>query len=378
MLKNPSPCFDRLSMSGSPPRFHWAFPLALRLSKGVPSSFQHPARQGGRVSSVPERRKGLRRRLSRNSHRLRRRRRAWKNAAIFALVRSALWLLDRLSLEQALRLGDRIGDVMYVTFRGTRQLACEHLQLAFGDSLSVPARERIIRASFRNILRCACEVAKFDAICERLDDYVVADGWEHVEAVLAEGRGGIVITGHIGNWEILGAYCARRGVPVAAIARRVHNARINDLIVRFRERHGVRTILQENPRSSREIREVLRARGLLAMVIDQDMRAPSVSVPFFGRMGRTPAAAAALAVRRHLPVLPAFAQRQPGGGHRLTFLPAIRVEGSGDRRRDILDLTRRFTEILEARIRMNPAERVWWHRWRRSPDPQLDLDAGLP
>ena len=331
------------------------------------------------MNPVPERRNGLLRRLSRSSPRLRRRTRAWKNAGIFALVRSAQWLLDRLSLEQALRLGDRIGDVLYFTFRGTRALACQHLETALGDTISAPARQRIVRASFRNIVRCACEVAKFDAICERLDDYVTVEGWEHLEAARSEGRGVIVVTGHLGNWELLGAYFARKGVPVAAIARRIYNPRINDLIVQFRERHGVRTILRESPHSGRAILEVLHARGILAILIDQDTRAPSVSVPFFGRMARTPAAAAALAHRRDLPVVPAFAQRRPGGGHRLSLLPALRIVRVGDRRQNIRELSRRLNEALEARIRTNPAEWVWWHRrWRRAPDPRLDLDARLP
>ncbi|OFV87506.1 MAG: hypothetical protein A3J75_08750 [Acidobacteria bacterium RBG_16_68_9] len=301
--------------------------------------------------------------------------RSAKNAGVFALVRCALWILGRLSLDQALALADRLGELMYFTFRGTRQLARDHLQLAFGNSLSAAARDQIVRASFRNIIRCACEVAKFDTIRERLDEYVDTEGWQHLDAALAEG-GAIVITGHIGNWELLGACTALRGVPVAAIARRIYNPRLNDLIVGFRERHGVRTILRESPHSSREILKVLRSRGILAMVIDQDTRAPSVSVPFFGRMARTPAAAAALALRRNLPVVPAFVQRRPGGGHRLTFLPAIRIAPSGDRRRDVLQLTRRFNETLEARIRTNPAEWIWWHRrWRYAPDPRLDLDA---
>ena len=99
-------------------------------------------------------------------------------------------------------------------------------------------------------------------------------------------------------------------------------------------------------------------------------------MPFFGRMARTPAAAAALAVRRDLPIVPAFAQRRPEGGHRLTVLSPLYPPRSGDRRMDVLALTTRCNEIIEERVRQNPAEWVWWHkRWRRKPVPRLDLDA---
>jgi KDO2-lipid IV(A) lauroyltransferase len=283
--------------------------------------------------------------------------------------------LALLSLDRALSLADRVGDLLYVLLRGTRKLALQHIEMALADSVRAKTRERIVRASFRNVARCFCELAKFDVIRERLDDYVEVEGWEHVTGVLAQGKGAIVITGHIGNWELLAAYFAIKGVPVAAIARRIYNPRINDLICEFRARSGVKTILRESPSASREILQVLRAQGVLAMVIDQDTKAPSISVPFFGRMARTPVAAASLAIRREVPVVAVFAQRRPQGGHRLLVLPPIAAPRTGDRKTDVLALTKAFNEILEKRIRKNPAEWVWWHRrWRREPIPHLDLD----
>jgi Kdo2-lipid IVA lauroyltransferase/acyltransferase len=302
-----------------------------------------------------------------------------KNGALYQAVRATHALLGQLSLEQALALADHVGDLIYFTLPQTRRLALQHIDLALGDSFPVAARRRIVRAAFRNMARCFCEVAKFDAIRERLDEYVNVEGWEHLQEVLAEKRGAIAITGHVGNWELLAAYCALKGVPVAAIARRIYEPRINQLLVDSRQRNGVQTILRESPTASRDMLRVLRSGGILALLIDQDTRVPSVSVPFFGRMARTPAAAAALALRRELPVLPVFAQRRPGGGHRLTFLPPIRPTSTGDRRRDVAALTTIFNQILEERIVSNPAEWVWWHRrWRHPPIPRLDLDCKVP
>jgi Kdo2-lipid IVA lauroyltransferase/acyltransferase len=302
-----------------------------------------------------------------------------KNSVVYTAVRAANGLLAPLSLEQALALADHIGDFVYFALPKTRRLALKHIDLALGDSFPATARRRIVRAAFRNMARCFCEVAKFDAIRAQLDDYVEVEGWEHLQAGLAEKQGVIAITGHVGNWELLAAYCALKGAPVAAIARRIYEPRINQLLVDFRLHNGVQTILRESPTASRDMLRVLRSGGILALLIDQDTRVPSVSVPFFGRMARTPAAAAALALRRELPVLPAFAQRRPGGGHRLTFLPLIRATRTGDRRRDVAALTGVFNQILEERIVKNPAEWVWWHRrWRHPPIPRLDLDCRVP
>lgn len=319
------------------------------------------------------------RRLYRRSPRLRRWVRRRRNAASYWLARLALALPRPIGLERALAWSDRIGDLAFRLLGRTRRLALEHIDIALGDSIPRASRERLVRASFRNIARCFCEAAKFDEIRPRLDTYVEVEGWEHVERVRAAGKGAIAITGHIGNWEMLAACCALRGVPVAAIARRLNDARLNALLVEFRARSGVQTILRESPGASRQILKVLKERGFLALLIDQDTRAPSVSVPFFGHMARTPAAAAALAARRDLPVLPAFMQRRPEGGHRLTILPPIEPPHTGDRREDVRELTAAFNRILEERIRKNPAEWVWWHRrWRRGPVPHLDLDPEMP
>lgn len=276
-------------------------------------------------------------------------------------------------------LGDRAGAFFFRLLRAPRRLALEHLRLALGDELSPAARMRMARASFINIARSFCELAKIDEIRECIDDYIEVEGWENAEKVLSEGRGTVVVTGHIGNWELLAAYFALKGQRIGAIARRVYEPRLNKLIVDFRARQGVQTILRESPHATRDILRVLKDRGLLAMVIDQDTRAASPSVPFFGRAARTPAAAAALAVRRRLPVLAVFIQRRAQGGHRITILPPFPVPDTGDLRSDIRELTALFNQALEEQIRKNPAEWAWWHRrWHPSPTPNLDLDPKLP
>src|SRR5215470_7299057 len=86
-------------------------------------------------------------------------------------------------------------------------------------AVSLPrALADIARAAYRSAARCFIVLAKLDEIRAHFDDYVSVEGWQHVDEVLALGRGGIVITGHIGNWELLAAYVARRGISVAASA----------------------------------------------------------------------------------------------------------------------------------------------------------------
>jgi KDO2-lipid IV(A) lauroyltransferase len=318
------------------------------------------------------------RRLYKRSPRLRRLGRRSKNKALAQAARLGLWLGGRLSLPHALRAAELLGAGLYRTLGESRRLADEHLRLAFGDTLTAAQRDSLARASFVNIARCFIELVKMDEIRARLDEYVEAQGHVHVEALLAPRTGAIVVTGHIGNWELLAAYWAWQGTPVAAVARRIYVPEINRLLVDVRARQGVETILRESPSSARQILRALKSNSILAMLIDQDTDVPSVSVPFFARMARTPLAAAALALRRNLPVAPAFIERRPEGGHRITVQAPMLIERSGDFAADVAALTHRFNAVLEAQIRKNPAEWVWWHRrWRRPPRPRLDMDANF-
>ena len=320
----------------------------------------------------------LRRLYARWLARLRRFFRRSKNAVVSALANGALWYVHRLGLEDALKLGARVGDLAFLILRGQRRLAEEHLRLAFGDEISPAGCTHIARASLVNMGRTFCEIAKIDEIRLQADTYVEAEGRAFVDESLKRGNGAVIVTGHIGNWELLAAYWAWQGYSITAIARRIYVERLNEILVDFRRRQGVETILRESPHSARQLLRAIKNNSLLAMLIDQDTRVQSVSVPFFGHMARTPAAAAGLAVRRDLPAHAAFIQRRPEGGHRITVTPAFEFERTGDVRTDIIALTRAFNAALEAQVRRNPAEWVWWHRrWRRPPQNHLDLDRDV-
>jgi KDO2-lipid IV(A) lauroyltransferase len=301
-----------------------------------------------------------------------------KDAITYHSARFALWLPRQVSLDRALRIADRIGDLAYRFDGTTRRRALANLDLAYRDTLTRAEKEAIARGALRNAARCFVELTHIEDIRAHFDDYASVEGWEHVEKLLAQDRAVIVITGHIGNWELLAGYFAGKGVPISAIARRINDPRLNQLLVDFRADNGVHSILRESESSSREILRVLRGRNALALVIDQDIMAPSISVPFFGHPARTPVAAAALAVRKNIPVVPGFARRRPEGGHHFTVMAPIMPPNSGDRAMDVLALTTQFNQILEERIRANPSEWVWWHqRWRRKPVPKLDLDYDM-
>lgn len=300
-----------------------------------------------------------------------------KNAAVYRLVQAAFAALSLGSFDRAMARAELVGELAYRCLRGTRRLALEHLGMVFGDELSPSDRREIVRRSMRDFAKSFCEMARMDDVRARFAEYVEITGW--AEARESIDRGAIVCTGHLGNWEVIAPYFTEiEKIRVAAVARRLDEPRLNQLLVDFRARLGIETILRDSPSAGRQILKILKDRGLLAMLIDQDTKVASITVPFLGHPARTPVAPAALAVRRRLPILVAYNYRRPDGGIRLVMEKPLWPDETLDRDAAVRDLTARVNELLGQAIRAHPTQWPWWHRrWRRPPQPRLDPDATI-
>jgi Kdo2-lipid IVA lauroyltransferase/acyltransferase len=316
-------------------------------------------RHAAEVAHLPRRRRPL---LVR---RLRRARRVVTNAAVAALVVALGGVLTLLPLEVALAAAGALAAGVAPWMGRPWRWADAHLAIAYPQA-SPAERRAIARAAFANAGRSFAELCKFATVRKRLATYVRAEGLEHLRQGLAGGKGLLAVTGHLGNWEILAAYCAAQGLPVDVIGRRLNGRALNRMLVHFRARAGVTTILRESKGSSRAIMRTLRANRILALLIDQDTRGPRVFVPFFGRPASTPSGVAVLAQRTGAPVVGIFISRRPEGGHLIHVLPPFPSATAADS--TVEGLTATYTAAIEAHVRAHPDEWVWWHRrWRRRP-----------
>jgi KDO2-lipid IV(A) lauroyltransferase len=291
-----------------------------------------------------------------------------RNVVLAWLIERAGRLLGVLPLGAAVRVGGALGAGAYRMLGRDRRRALEHLAIALPE-LGVGTHARLARETFCNAGRSFAELAQWPHLRERMGELISIDGVDHLERGLAAGRGVIAVTGHIGNWELLAAAVARLGYRLNVVARRVNEDRFDRLISTFRMSAGVRTIKREEATAMRDIVRGLRAGGILALLIDQDTRGPGVFVPFFGRPARTSPGAATIALRTRAPVLAVFIERRPPG-HHVRFQPLYGFDEEDDRRPTVEELTAKFTAAIEAQIRHNPSEWVWWHRrWRHQPPP---------
>jgi KDO2-lipid IV(A) lauroyltransferase len=198
---------------------------------------------------------------------------------------------------------------------------------------------------------------------------IEVQGWEHLEAVHRAGKGGIFVTGHIGNWELSAAYAAKKGYPVNVVAKRIYLEALNQKLVTMRERMGVRTLYRDL--SMRTMIRHLQENEFLGIVPDQDVRRiGGIFVDFFGRPAYTPVGPALLALASGAPIL-MVRDIRTGPRHLLAFDPPFYAERKGPREQEVRRLVTRYTNRLEEFIREHPDQWVWFHRrWRTQPQPE--------
>jgi KDO2-lipid IV(A) lauroyltransferase len=287
--------------------------------------------------------------------------------AEYYTMRATIQALRALSWSAAGKVGESLGRLGYRPLGIRKRVVEKQIAAAFPELSQQRVRELSI-ASYAHLGRSFVETALLDTLGKRglIDLVETVDGWELVEQVMARGRGAVLVTGHIGNWELAGAYVAARGVPLDAIARGMANPLFDAFLNHTREEMGM-TIVHDSEAVRRTPRS-LRAGRAVAFVADQGVLGlASTFVPFFGRPAKTPRGAAVFALRFEVPVLFVVAIRQPNGRYRI-LVERIEARQTGDRDRDVDAIVARFTERLEHWVRIVPAQYFWQHRrWKRQP-----------
>lgn len=185
---------------------------------------------------------------------------------------------------------------------------------------------------------------------------------ERLDRVLSEGRGAIVITAHIGNWELLCARLSRRGQRGAVVGRVRKRDSSHRWLIDMRRAYGVETIPQDA--SARAPLRVLKEGGVLGLLTDLHVRRiDGVDVPFFGVPARTVTAAAGFARLHRSPLVPICCVKDEGTGRfRLSVEEPLLLDTTLERDAAMLDLLTRQNCVFEEWIQRTPAQWAWHQR----------------
>ncbi len=291
-----------------------------------------------------------------------------RRRAAFAAARVAIRWIGRLPLHRAQLLGESLGSLAFRVRGSERGRAERQIQAALGLP-GAAARERI-RRMFRHFGRVAAEAAVLRRLGPAaVDDLVEADpsALSIVKDALQPGKGAILITPHLGHFELMAAWFKRRGFHGKVVGARVAFDPYNDFLDEGRRNLGFETIFTDE--SPREILRVLRGNGMIGMLPDQDIdKMEGVFVPFFGRPAYTPKGPVVLAQAAGAALIPAFIPWVEGR-YRLFVAPPIPLVSSGDREADAVANTHRWSQVFESVIAEYAEQWPWIHpRWRTTPE----------
>jgi KDO2-lipid IV(A) lauroyltransferase len=286
-------------------------------------------------------------------------------------VRLLVGAVGALPRPVARAVGAAIGGVCWSLLGGLRKTGLRNLALALPEK-SVEERDRILRKLYTMLGWQIAEFCKMRGYTlEEASRFVRYDGLENYLAARDKGRGVLVLTGHLGAWELSSFYHSLRGYPMSLVIRRLDNARVDAFVNGIRCLHGNRVIHKDD--FARGLLTAMHAGETVGILMDTNMTPPQgVFVPFFGVDACTATAMARVALRTNAAVLPGFLLwEESEQKYVLRFGEELELTRTGDTQADILANTALFAATTEAYIRRYPEQWLWVHRrWKTRPEDE--------
>ena len=265
-------------------------------------------------------------------------------------------------------MGGGIG-FLFIKFGFRQRIVRENFRRAFPDADAVFLRE-LESKNYRHYGRLLLEFLRsFCGFGRFLERHCIIEGEENLREALKKGKGVLVMTAHLGNWEVLPSHGSHvLKVPVTMVTKRLKPAWFHDLAEGARGSLGTRMAYE--PRTLQTVLHALRRREIVGFAIDQFAGSPvGARVPFFDIPVGTNTVLAVLAQRTGAPVVPGFALRLPGGRFRIVFLPELPVVQGKDEA-SIIAATANYNLLVEEWVRKFPDQWMWIHRrWKGDLSP---------
>jgi KDO2-lipid IV(A) lauroyltransferase len=256
---------------------------------------------------------------------------------------------------------------VYFALPGRRRLALANLGVAF-PAMAEDERRRVCRGSFQHLGLMFVELCKAMTMPpEQTMAGITVVGLEHLKDAIAKHGRALVLTAHLGNWELMALGHELTGVPTTVVIRPLDADWLDVMAGQLRRRTRIELI--DKRAALRPVLAALNRGRMVAILLDQNAsRREGVFVSFFGRPASTSKSMAVLAVRTRTPIVPIFIYRERLGEHRAVIHPSFYGDGAGDSEQAVAEITQRCTSTIEAAIMVAPDQWLWVHnRWRTRP-----------
>ena len=284
------------------------------------------------------------------------------------LVVAVATVLGRMPRACARRAAEAIAWGVYWCVGRLRRVGRRNLEMAL-PQLSRSARQAILRSVYIHLawqLVEFCRMPRYTAANTR--GWIRSEGLEHYLAAQAKGKGVLIVTGHLGAWELSSFHHSLMGHPMGIVIRRLDNRKLDTFVNRIRCLHGNYVLHKDD--FGRGLLTAMREGGTVGILMDTNMTPPQGAfVNFFGIPACTATGLAHVARKTGAAVLPGFMLWDPAARqYVLRFGPQIEIPRSADVAADILEGTQRCTSEIETWIRRAPGQWLWIHRrWKTRP-----------
>ncbi len=281
----------------------------------------------------------------------------------------------------AFAIGRGLARLIFRIDKKNKYWAYENLKIIFGEgTMSKQEQDALIKKTYQFIVRGAIEFLKIGFITPKnYEKYAYYENYESYEKALKLGKGAIIVTAHMGNWEYFGSIPAKLGVDLGAVINRQFNPYTDDWLRRIREKQGKIKCFYNSIPDLAKISRHLKAGGTIAMLLDQTYYFKPIFVPFFGRTAATADGPAKLHLKYGAPLIIAMSIMQPDGRYKMMFEEPKIFEKSGDPEADHKKIMTWINSRYEEYIRQYPEQ--WfsllhprWERTKAEDFEGLDVD----
>ncbi len=280
------------------------------------------------------------------------------------------WIFNHLPRLWALALGRLLGAGLYLCLPHRKQVAWNNLSLALPE-LSRRQRWTVLKRTYQHFGMVLVDFIRIPALSADSLDSIVDFDESHVREARERGGGAVIMTGHLGNWELIVAILALRGYPIIPVIVPQRGPG-GPLVKAVRESTGSRYITRRT--SSRTMLRLLKEGNFLGLAGDQDARKNGVWVTLLGQPSSRSRGSAVFAINTGVPILAGWCVLQSNGRYRLIFTPISTENLPPNQDQAYQDLTQRCMDALEGAVRQYPEQYLWFHRmWKTRPEP---VEAG--
>ena len=292
----------------------------------------------------------------------------------FMLVWTVVKLLGWPPRRVARAIGALVGSIALLLTPRLRRAGDLNLRLAFPQKTATERRQ-ILRKLYRNLgwlLAEFCQMPGYTA--QQTQSFIRYEGLEHYLAARDQGKGVLILTGHLGAWELSSFYHSLMGYPMSIVIRRLDNPLVDNLVNHIRCLHGNQVLHKDD--FARGLLGSMRRGETVGILMDTNMTPPQGAfVDFFGHSACTGSGLARVAMKTGARVLPGFLLwEEATQQYVLRFGAPLNLPTSENAEADVLAHTALFTKVIEDYIRQYPDQWLWVHRrWKTRPQGEAAI-----